>query len=116
VAHGRTEAGEAAPWPRAMAPVSGDPRRWGGSKTKAKATQRGAGDPFGGSGEEGCSPVSPSAVARSVEGNGGGRGRPRAEGAGEVDGEVHGAAADHQEVETGRRMAGVTRPCGGARQ
>jgi hypothetical protein len=60
--------------------------------------------------------VSPSAAARSAEGNGGGRGRPRAEGAGEVDGEVHGVAADHQEVETGRRMAGVTRPRGGARR
>jgi hypothetical protein len=55
-------------------------------------------------------------VARLAEGNGSGRGRPLAEGAGEVDGEVHGAAADLQEVETGRRMAGVARPHGGARR
>jgi hypothetical protein len=59
------------------------------------------GDPFGGSGEEGCSPMSPSTVTRSAEVNGGGRGRPRAEGAGKVDGEVHGAAAELEEAEMG---------------
>ncbi len=45
--------------------------------------------------------MSPSAVARSAEGNGGGRGRPLAEGAGEVDGEVHGAAVELEKAETG---------------
>jgi hypothetical protein len=36
-----------------------------------------------------------------VEGNDGGRGRPPAKGAGEVDGEVHGAAAELEEAEMG---------------
>jgi hypothetical protein len=55
------------------------------------------GDPFGGSGEEGCSPVSPSAVAWV----GAGRGRPQAERADEVDIEVHRAVAELEEAETG---------------
>jgi hypothetical protein len=36
-----------------------------------------------------------------AEGNGDGRGGPQAEGAGEVDGEVHGAAAELEEAEMG---------------
>jgi hypothetical protein len=36
-----------------------------------------------------------------MEGNDSGRGGPPAEGAGEVDGEVHGAAAELEEAETG---------------
>jgi hypothetical protein len=36
-----------------------------------------------------------------VEGNGGGRGGPPAEGTGEVDGEVHRAAVELEEAETG---------------
>jgi hypothetical protein len=36
-----------------------------------------------------------------VEGNGGDRGGPLAEGAGKVDGEVHGAAAELEEAEMG---------------
>jgi hypothetical protein len=38
-----------------------------------------------------------------VEGNGGGRGRPPTEGVDEVDGEVHGVAAELEDAETGSK-------------
>jgi hypothetical protein len=43
-------------------PVSGDPRQWAGQGRRLERHSV-MGDPFGGSGEEGCSPVSPSMVA-----------------------------------------------------
>jgi hypothetical protein len=39
-----------------------------------------------------------------MEGNDDGRGGPLAEGVGEVDGEVHGAAAELEEAETGPKV------------
>jgi hypothetical protein len=69
VSHGRTEAEEPAPWPRAVASAGfrQSPVIPGGGAGQGRRLERHSemGDPFGGSGVEGCSPVSPSTTTLS---------------------------------------------------